>query len=111
MSDVLRMNFKKMRSNVGISQTKLAEFLDLDQSSISKFEKGARPLEVTALERACVLFGCTLEDLEHDNLDNCLKMSFRKHDLTSESLEQIEIINRIALNLIEMKELEGALIA
>lgn len=109
MNELLRENFKNMRNRVGLSQTQLASFLELDQSSISKFEKGERSLELTALEKSCSLFGCTLADLQSNNQDSCVKMSFRKTDLTKESLNQIAIINRIALNLIEMKELEGEL--
>ncbi|NLC06053.1 MAG: helix-turn-helix transcriptional regulator [Erysipelothrix sp.] len=111
MHDNLKNNFRIIRKKVGITQAQLASFLELDQSSISKFEKGERPLEVSALEKACTLFGCTLRDLEENKLDNCLKLSFRKSDLTSESLEQIAIINKIALNLKEMDEIEGDLSA
>lgn len=109
MKDTLRENFKNLRNKVGISQSQLADFLNLDQSLISKFEKGERSLEVSALERACALFGCTLLDLENNNLDRCLKISFRKRNLTSTTLNQMAIINRIALNLIEINEMEAEL--
>ncbi|NLC41576.1 MAG: helix-turn-helix transcriptional regulator, partial [Erysipelothrix sp.] len=59
MKHTLRENFKNLRNKVGISQSQLADFLNLDQSLISKFEKGERSLEVSALERSCALFGCT----------------------------------------------------
>lgn len=102
-----RDNFKTMREKVGLSQSKLATFLDIDQSSISKFEQGSRTMEVSLIEKSCDLFGCTISDLENSNFTNVLDVSFRKAHLTENLYNDIAKINRIALNLIEFDQMEN----
>jgi len=46
----------------------MANYLNLEQSSISKFEKGERNLSVDNLEKSCSLFGVKLLDLYNDKI-------------------------------------------
>ena len=92
--------FNELREYSKLSQTQLADFLNVDQSYISKFEKGERKIGVDILEKACNLFGCTLKYFEDDN-EKYIPMSiaFRSNSLQKEDLEAIAGINKIALNM------------
>ena len=106
MDNIVRDNFKKIRKKMHITQEQMAQFLELEQSSISKFESGERTLNVTNLERACVLFGIHLEDIYKDyNVITPMSPSFRKTSLSTNSLQDISDINNIALNLKEMNKI------
>lgn len=108
METMIRENFKKLRKGLGITQETMASFLNLEQSSISKFESGERTLNVSNLEKACLLFGVPYANLSSKSvLHHRISPSFRKTDLSVESLEAISAIHQIALNLLEMKALTG----
>lgn len=103
--DTLRNNFKKLREASNLNQHDLANYLSIDQSLISKFEKGERSLSVSILEKACELFGCYYYDLNNEDLSPKLKAYFRKDGEINEDLSQIAKIHRLALNLLEMEEI------
>lgn len=92
--------FKDLREQNNFTQTQLANFLEVDQSLISKFEKGERKIGSELLEKACTLFGCDLELLSSDRNDyKPMDIAFRSNNLQTEDLEAISVINKIALNM------------
>lgn len=97
-------NFKKLRKKINITQEQMAEYLNLEQSSISKFESGERNLSVHNIEKACTLFGVNSKELYKSGMKfDILSPSFRKSNLSTSSLEDISNINKIAMNIIEMR--------
>ncbi len=101
---------KELRERARLTQEQLAAFLEIDQSYLSKFESGERNLGITQLERLCELFGCRLEDLfSEDSVNPVIAFSFRSTGITSEDLEVISRINKIALNILEMQEVSERL--
>lgn len=104
MDAIVRENFKKLREQIGLSQEQMAQYLMLEQSSISKFENGSRPLQMNSLEKACSLFGIPVNELfKNESKIKVLAPSFRKSELSNSSLDDIAKINKIASNIIEMK--------
>lgn len=103
MEEIIRENFKRLRKKIKITQEQMAEYLNLEQSSISKFESGERTISVSNLEKACSLFGIHINDIykETDDL-RALSPAFRKTNLSLSSLEDISNINKIAMNIMEM---------
>ena len=101
----IRDNFRRIRESMNITQAYLADYLGIDQSMLSKFEKGERELSTHHLDKACLLFGCFIQDLELDDFEPSLKISFRAKEFESIDLESISKIQQIALNIIEMKAL------
>lgn len=91
---------KSLRENAGINQAQIAQFLGIDQSTISKCEKGERQFQIDHLEQLASLFGVTLTDLmsEH-NAPAPLQIAFRAAGLRTEDLHAIADIQKIALNL------------
>lgn len=99
MANIIGRNIKALREGMGLNQSNLAHFLNVDQSLISKVEKGERSLSSDMLEKLACLFGITIDDIETGALESSnLSFAFRASDLSVEDMEAISIINRIALN-------------
>lgn len=106
MANIIGNNIKILRDNMGFSQSTIARFLNVDQSLISKVEKGERSLSTDMLEKLACLFGISIDAIESNTIEtSSLSFSFRASDLSAEDLEAISAINRIALNSEYMAEL------
>lgn len=97
----------ELRKNTGITQKQLADYLNIDQSYISKIEKGERQLSLDSLTKLSSLFGCSIEYFVEDNVEHSpMTIAFRANGLSSEALEIIAVMNKIALNLRFMDQLK-----
>lgn len=106
MANIIGNNIKTLRDGMGLSQTNIARFLDVDQSLISKVEKGERSLSADMLEKLACLFGVTVDAIECSIIEkSSLSFAFRASDLSAEDLDAMSAINRIALNSEYMAEL------
>lgn len=99
-SELIGKRFSELRNRSGFTQRQLAEYLDVDQSYISKCEKNERQFSVDVLEKAAELFGCTMdyfvdESCEFENIP----IALRAKSITTEDLNTIAAMNKIALNL------------
>jgi HTH-type transcriptional regulator, competence development regulator len=56
----------KLRSDSGLTLTKLAAALDIDQSTLSKIENGKRNVPVEVLPKLSTVFQIDLKKLEHE---------------------------------------------
>lgn len=100
---VVGENIKRLRTNRGINQSVLADFLGVDQSLICKIEKGSRTLSADMLEKLAHLFGVTTASLEAENVpEETLSYAFRSNELSATDMQAICAINKIALNLEDM---------
>lgn len=50
---------KKLREENGYSQRQIAEYLEIDQSNLSKIENNKRNLNLVLLDKICYLYNCT----------------------------------------------------
>lgn len=100
---------KELRTQAGFSQSIIAEYLQVDQSLISKIEKGEREASTDVLKKLAELFGCRVSAIINDEEDiSCLNVAFRSSGMSKDDLNPIAVINRIALNLENMQQmLEG----
>jgi len=97
---------KELREKAGLNQMQIAQFLGVDQSNISKCEKGERQFQVDHLERLGNLFGVPLADLMNDEVSVApLQIAFRADGMQVEDLNAIADIQKIALNLSQMRTL------
>lgn len=94
---------KALREKAGLSQMQIAQFLEMDQSTISKCEKGERQFQVDHLERLGNLFGVSLGDLMNEELPvPQMRIAFRADSIQIDDLNAIADIQKIALNLDKM---------
>jgi len=99
---------KSLRENSGFTQKNIADYLKVDQSLISKFESGERPINVDMLEKLAVLFGVEMSAFSEESNINPLSFALRASEISEADLETISAINKIALNSNFMtKLLEG----
>ena len=100
---------KELRTQAGFNQSVIAEYLQVDQSLISKIEKGEREASTDVLKKLAELFGCNVGALINgEGKTSCLNVAFRSNGMSKEDLNSISVINRIALNLENMNNmLEG----
>jgi len=95
----------KLRKESGLSQNQIADYLDIDQSYISKMEKGERPITLDIAEKLAILNGYDLSYFLSDNINEPLNISFRSSSLNASDFKAIAKINEIALNLKWMRDL------
>lgn len=99
--------FKDIRSKCGFTQDQMATFLDVDRTMISKYEKGERSLGIGTLEKACEIFGCNLNVLRGIEVYKPMTIAYRAKELTTEDMDAICMVQKIALNLRRIKEYEA----
>ena len=103
-----QLRLKELRTESRLTQEQLANYLDVDQSLITKLENGTRSLNVTLLEKLCNLFGCSDSYLlGMDDTYVPLSFAFRTKGIQTEDLESIAAVNKIILNLRSMNEMMG----
>jgi transcriptional regulator with XRE-family HTH domain len=56
----------RLRSDKGLTLTKLAAALDIDQSTLSKIENGKRNVPIEVLPKLSTVFKLDLKHLEHE---------------------------------------------
>ncbi|WP_347354349.1 helix-turn-helix domain-containing protein [Acetoanaerobium noterae] len=98
--------FGELRNRSGFTQKQLAEYLDVDQSYISKCEKNERQFSADILEKAAELFGCTMDYFVNESCEFAhMPTALRAKSLNTEDLSTIAAMNKIALNLRFMESL------
>jgi transcriptional regulator with XRE-family HTH domain len=98
--------FKRLREESGLTQGQVAEYLNVNQSYISRYEKNERQLSVDLLEKLSNLFGCSIDYFTSDDSQyKPIPFALRASCITSEDLETIAAINKIALNLRSMENI------
>jgi len=97
---------KSLRENSGLTQGQVAGYLGVDQSLVSRFEKNERQLSTDMLDKISGLYGCPIEYLVSENCNyQPLSFALRASNITTDDLESIAMVNKIALNLRKMQEL------
>lgn len=101
-------NIKNLREQSGLSQAQLAIYLEVDQSLISRIEKNERQPNLEMIDKIAALFGCKTDVIESDEIcKSPLQFAFRASEISGEDFTALAAINKIALNLREMKLMLG----
>ena len=95
----LGIKIKNMRELCGFTQSNIAKYLKVDQSQISKVEKGERTLTSDMLDKLAALFGVQISAFNGGNTtEKPLTFALCAREISDADLETISAINRIALN-------------
>lgn len=98
--ELVAKRFSELRNRSGYTQSIMAEYLDVDQSYISKCEKGERQFSVDVLDKAAELFGCTVDYFVNESSEfSQMPIALRAKSVAIEDLNTISTMNKIALNL------------
>jgi len=104
--ELIGERFSELRKRSGFTQTQLSEYLNVDQSYISKCEKNERQFSADVLEKAAELFGCTMDYFVNESCEFVqMPIALRAKNITTEDLGTIAAMNKIALNLHFMEDL------
>ena len=99
---------KTMRIAAGFNQSLIAQYLNVDQSLVSKIESGERTVSTDVIKKIADLFGCQVSDFfDDESTPTGLKVAFRASKLNCDDLQSIAAVNRIALNLESMENILG----
>ncbi len=104
--DPIGVRIRCLREKSRISQAQMADYLKMDQSMISKIENGERNPNLEMIDALSSLFGCDVEgQILSDKSCESLTFAFRANSVSSEDMQTIASVNRIAMNLREMKDI------
>ena len=100
-------NIRELRKNAKITQEQLANYLSIDQSLISKIEKGERSISSDMLNKIATLFCYPLSKLlTEKEIKSTYNIAFRTDGISNSDFETLSIINKIVLNQFKMDELD-----
>lgn len=103
---VIGANIRELRESAGLGQKQIASYLGVDQSLISKFESGERAISSDMLDKLSTLFCCPISKfVTIDEYKPSISFAFRTNGIESDDLEALAVINRIALNQMQMDEI------
>ena len=102
MKNKVGERLSELRKENNISQKEISEYLNLDETNYSKIENGKRKLNVSALDKLCLLYGCSPEYLlgESDEY-NLIGITFNTDEVVD--LDMIVKINE-TMNYLELLE-------
>lgn len=98
---------RTLREKNGLDQKTVANFLEVDEQHISEIENDERNISTVVIERFCELYGCSSRDLFDQDIPTSIEYSQPLSEY-AENLSEIAVVNRIALNLLEMQRLQIA---
>ena len=102
--NVVSSRLKQLREENNYSQKQVAEYLEIDQSYLSKIEKGKRNLNDMMFDKICLLYNCTADFLlgEVDEYESP-KIAFRADEAVD--LFAIAKLNQVVLHLNTLREI------
>lgn len=108
MESLVANNLRMWRDNSGLTQEKIASFLNISRENISYYETGEREVPIKHLEKLADLYGIAPELFFEENKDvQRIEMAtaFRTNeDLSVETLASIARFKKIARNYQFMKK-------
>ena len=101
---------KELREKAGLTQAHIAAFVSVDQSLISKIEKGERAMSSDMIENLSSLFCYPLLSAFPEAPEKAsYSFAFRTAGLDAQDLFALAAVNRIALNQLQMDVLAGGM--
>lgn len=95
----------KILENTSFTQEQIADYLQVDQSMISKWKKMERPINPVQFEKLCNMLGHSMSDYLNGNTNNQICIAFRAKELKAKDIRTIVSFNTIFSNLLLLGEL------
>ncbi|MFA5513785.1 MAG: helix-turn-helix transcriptional regulator [Sphaerochaetaceae bacterium] len=100
-------NIKVLREQSGLSQRDLAKFLSVKESLIAEIEEDKHTVTSDIIDNLSALFGVSPETLQKEtDVENKVTFKLNTSKLNTAELKAISAVNKIALNLQFMTQLE-----
>ena len=94
MNEIVSKNIKKLREAAQMSQSQVAEYLNVTQANISQIENGARGVDLEQLAKISSIFSVKIEELIKPMtfITNNSSISFRKKEIDSDLISAMNLI-------------------
>lgn len=100
---------KKLRVDNGYTQKQVADYLEIDQSYLSKIEKGERKITLSIINRLCLLYDCSHQYLfDKDDGYQLPKIAFK--GVNNVDLDAIARMNEVKMYLNQLRHIEGEIL-
>ena len=95
---------KQLREEHSYSQTQVAEYLGIDQSNLSKIERGERNFKLSSLIKLCSLYNCSQDYIlcrsdEYDKSDIAFrtdgKVDLNVIAIANETMNDLKMLRKI----------------
>ena len=109
LQNIIGNNLQSFRSKVGLTQEQIAEFLGVDRSLITHFEKGEREITYVHLKKLSHLFNVEVEDLLEENAalrELNFAFAFRSDGLEATDLKSISEFQKVVKNYLELSTMQ-----
>ncbi|GAP67885.1 protein containing helix-turn-helix domain [Bacteroidales bacterium 6E] len=104
---IISKNIRDLRLKFGYTQAFIAEILNITPAAVNQYEKDARTIPVTVVEKLALLFNVDEYDLYEENPQKQSVMTsfaFRADEMTPGDLQQINRFKKIISNYLNMSE-------
>ena len=114
MKSTFDIRLKELRKGKGITQEQLAKDLEVNNTTISIWERGVRMPDINTIEQLAVYFGVSTGYLLGDDVgrgtidDTAASVVKRESDYSSDDLEQIETTVR---KYVQLSDTSRAIVA
>ncbi|MCQ2052218.1 MAG: helix-turn-helix domain-containing protein [Bacteroidaceae bacterium] len=108
MNKVIGRNLKALREANKFTQERIADYLGVKRSAYANYESGDREAPIDILEKACNLFGCSLDMLFSEDkqaVNNMLICAFRADGFSDNDMKEIATFKSVVMNYLKMDSL------
>lgn len=107
-SVIVGRNLKDYRLRYEYTQDQIANYLEVDRSTVSYYESGDREISIIHLNKLCDLYYIELEDLlEPDEASKSVNLAFafRTESKNEQDLKSIAQFQKIVKNYLKMRKM------
>ena len=105
MKNKVGERLSELRKENNLSQKEISEYLNLDETNYSKIENGGRKLNVSILDKLCLLYNCSSQYIlgESDEYDfSKIVFNINKNDVdlniiakVNETMNYLELLEKL----------------
>lgn len=109
LENIIGNNLQSFRSKFGLTQEQIAEFLEVDRTQITHYEKGDREISYVHLKKLSHLFNVEVEDLLEENAalrELNFAFAFRSDGLDATDLKSISEFQKVVKNYLELSNMQ-----
>ncbi len=93
--------------NAVFTQEQIAECMDVDQTTVSKWKNGERDISDVQFFKLCAVLGYSMADFLNGNYNKQIMVAFKANQLEKEDILAISKVNKLFANISYMEALES----
>jgi len=104
-NSIVTKNLRSLRDKFGYTQTFIAEYLNITPAAVNQYEKDARTILISAIEKLALLYNVKEHELYEKNPEKqsvITAFAFRVSEITPLDMQNISKFKKIIYNYINM---------